>query len=98
MKLECKNRYARFKKNSEKYQHVLNPEKGFSLIELLISMAIIALLFTVAIPSYQAHFKKARANEVKSDLLMLANQLEIYRQNKSTYSGAKAETIYYKKM
>lgn len=88
-----KQQQISFSKNVSRAAAYSN-SKGFSLIELLISLAIIALLSAIAIPSYQVYFKKARANQVKSDLLMLASQLENYRQNKATYTGASAANIY----
>jgi type IV pilus assembly protein PilA len=43
--------------------NVLSNNKGFSLIELMVVVAIIAILSTIAIPSYQTFQAKARQKE-----------------------------------
>lgn len=42
-----------------------NPlQKGFTLIELMIVVAIIGILAAIALPAYQAYAKRAKASEV----------------------------------
>ena len=52
--IDCrKNRTAMLRDN----------ERGFSLIELMISLAIIAILLTIALPQYQSYQVRARMAE-----------------------------------
>ena len=71
-----------------------NVAKGFSLIELMIAIAIIAILAAIGVPSYQAQMKKGRASTVKGDLLNLAANVEIYKQGNFSYTGATAANLY----
>ncbi len=61
---------------------------GFSLLELLVTMAIISILAVIAYPSYQSHIIKTRRNDGKISLLHLAAQMERYYATHNSYQGA----------
>lgn len=42
---------------------------GFTLIELMITVAVIAIISAIAIPSYQSHITKSRRTEAITQLL-----------------------------
>jgi type IV pilus assembly protein PilE len=52
------------------------PERGVTLIELLVVAAVIAILATVAIPSYRNHLLRAHRTEALAALLALATAQE----------------------
>ncbi|WP_345740388.1 type IV pilin protein [Halomonas getboli] len=51
-------------------------EQGFTLIELMITVAIIAILAAIAYPSYTRYVEKARRTDGMSALTNTAGQLE----------------------
>jgi len=48
--------------------------RGFTLIELIIVIAIVALLVTVALPSYRDHVRKSRRAEAQAYLMSVAGR------------------------
>lgn len=48
--------------------------RGFSLIELMIAVAIISILASIALPSYQSSVRKARRGEMQGFLLEAAQR------------------------
>ncbi len=57
-------------------------DEGFTLIELLIVMTIIAVLATLAIPSYVGAIKQAREAVLKEDLHVLRTAIDSYTEDK----------------
>lgn len=51
--------------------------KGFSLIELMVVIAIVALLAAVAIPSYRDYTNRAKMSEVNS---LIGRQLDVWAE------------------
>lgn len=51
--------------------------KGFSLIELMVVIAIVALLAAVAIPSYKDYTNRAKMTEINS---MIGHQLDVWNE------------------
>jgi type IV pilus assembly protein PilE len=62
--------------------------RGFSLIELMVTVAIVAILAAVAYPAYQNHVVKTRRAAAQACLLELAQFMERYYATNLTYIGA----------
>ncbi len=60
---------------------------GFTLIELMIVVAIIGILSAVAIPAYTGHVTRGKAAEAPATLADLRIKMEQYYQDNRTYVG-----------
>ncbi|MCK5829679.1 MAG: type IV pilin protein [Methylococcales bacterium] len=61
---------------------------GFTLIELMIVVAIVGILASVAYPSYQESVLKSRRSDAKGALLGLVNAMERHFTENNSYCGA----------
>lgn len=65
---------------------MLNNKKGFTLIELMIVVAIIGILAAIAIPNFMNYQCKARQSEAKTALGTLRTLQEAYYAQYDTYT------------
>jgi type IV pilus assembly protein PilE len=65
---------------------------GFTLVELMIVILIVAVLIALAYPSYVDYVRKARRGEAQQLLLNWAINQEIWRSNNTTYAAADCNT------
>lgn len=66
-----------------------NISKGFTLIELMIVVAIVGILAAIAYPSYTEYVKRTHRSEIASLLSEQTQTLErFYSKNSGTYVGA----------
>ena len=63
-------------------------ERGFTLIELMIVIAIIGILAAIAIPQFSAYRVRSYNSAAQSDVRNIATAQEAYYVDKSLYSGA----------
>jgi type IV pilus assembly protein PilE len=64
----------------------VRPRHGFTLIELMITVAIISVLAMVAVPAYFDSVRKARRADAISALNQIAQAQERWRANNSSYT------------
>ena len=70
--------------------HPTRPSKGFTLIELMIAVAVAAILMAIALPSYQAYVLRSRVPAALDALSSLATRMEQCYQDTGTYTGCVA--------
>ena len=63
---------------------------GFTLIELMIAVAVVGLLLAVALPSFMDSIRKGRRSEAFSALATLQQAQERHRGNNATYAATVA--------
>jgi type IV pilus assembly protein PilE len=59
--------------------------RGFSLIEVMIVVAIVCIIATIGYPSYQESVRKAKRAEGRAALMQLMQQQERYYSQHSSY-------------
>jgi type IV pilus assembly protein PilE len=67
--------------------------KGFTLIELMIVVAIIGILASIVVPSYVEYVMRGKAAEATSTLADMKNRMEQCFQDNKDYSHANCAAI-----
>ncbi len=65
-------------------------KNGFTLVELLIVIAIVGILAAVAYPSYQGVIASSSRSTAQADLMSLASAMERHSASNFSYKGAAA--------
>ena len=74
-------------KSRASLKHYLLAQRGFTLIELMIVVAIIGFLASIALPAYSNYVKKGKAAEATSALADARVRMEQFYQDNRTYEG-----------
>jgi type IV pilus assembly protein PilE len=67
--------------------------RGFTLIELIITVAIVAILATIAYPSYEEHVRKTRRGDAKAVLLQGQQWMERFYTENFRYDQNRAGVL-----
>ncbi|MFW6147396.1 MAG: type IV pilin protein [Thermodesulfobacteriota bacterium] len=71
----------------------MKDQKGFTLIELMIVIAIIGILAAIAIPQFSAYRTRSYNSAAQSDLRNAATAQEAYYVDEQTYCGTTGTLI-----
>src|SRR5437763_9114219 len=64
----------------------MHRERGFTLIEVMVTMAIVAILAAIAVPAYSEYVRRARITEAVSQLADMHVKMERYFQDNRSYA------------
>ena len=77
--------------DKSKHTRNLGRTRGFTLVELMITVAILFILAGIAIPLYSGYIREGHFTTIRSDMNGLRTSIEDYRLENATYVGATAE-------
>lgn len=70
-----------------------NNTKGFTLVEIMIVVAIIALLASIAVPGFLRARKRSQASRIINDLRLIDSAVDQYAIETNKISGATVATV-----
>ncbi|MCC2637626.1 MAG: putative secretion protein [Moraxellaceae bacterium] len=68
----------------------MKKQQGFTLMELMIAVALVAILTMMAVPAYVGYGERSARASVQADLATAASALERRKAQNFTYAGATA--------
>ena len=67
------------------YNRIYKKDKGFTLVELMVVIIILAVLTGIAIPSYLALRNRARIQATRSEMQNIATAISVYEADIGAY-------------
>jgi general secretion pathway protein G len=67
--------------------------RGFTLVELMVVMAIIALLLALALPRYFNHLESSRETILKQDLVVMRDAIDKFHGDRGRYPNSLGELV-----
>lgn len=67
---------------------VCRADEGFTLVELMIVVAIVGILTTISVPSYHTSLIKARETVLRQDLFTMREVLDQHRADQGKYPSS----------
>jgi general secretion pathway protein G len=67
--------------------------RAFTLVELIIVLAILALLLTIAVPRYFAHIQRTKEATLRQDLAVMRDAIDKFHGDKGRYPNSLEELV-----
>lgn len=68
-------------------------ERGFTLLELIVVMAVIGILVTIALPAYRDATQRAKEAALREDLFQMRQAIDEYYVDKGQYPAALEDLV-----
>lgn len=75
----------------KKSKNLSTHQQGFTLIEVMIVVAIIGVIAAIAYPSYQRYVIKTKRTDMMSEMQNIASEIESRKLANGSYSGISAK-------
>lgn len=73
---------------SRRGELVINDQRGFTLVEVMIVVLIIGILAAIAYPSYTQYVRKTKRTDMQSEMIGIAQKLESRKLANSSYTSS----------
>jgi len=80
-------------KNNAKSKFLKQPMRGFTLIELMVVMTVIALLISIAVPRYFHSVEKAKEASLRNSLSVMRVAIDKFYGDNERYPSSIAELV-----